>query len=154
MSEEPVTDPSLYVVSCESIVIDFGESTKTFTQGELLAGIPAGVIDGMIRTGRAKLISQAIEHADPVQVEVQSEQPEATLQDKLASGIEVLAVSEAIKDALLGAGLETIGDVIAYGEANGGLRSIDGIGKASEKAIFEAIEDFLLPQDEDESAGE
>ena len=57
-----------------------------------------------------------------------------------ARGVDSLGLEPATVSALQAAGLNTVGDVLTYGEDNDGLQTVDGIGDAREREIQEAIE--------------
>lgn len=59
-------------------------------------------------------------------------------------------LSSSIQSALEKAGIETLGDLEDFGEANRGFTKIDGIAKAGEAAILEEFEKHIEPSPDDD----
>lgn len=98
--------------------------------------IPEGSIARMLRLGQ--LVPEEDFAADP------PEQDAGTTGDKPGDWknlpVTVMDIPETAKKALVENGLTTVSKVLDYGDANGGLTKINGIGESSEAAVLKAIE--------------
>ena len=119
-----------YYVQVAHLCVDMGDHTDRYVRGDELAIVPAGSLESMLRL-------RQIGETPPGTVTVE---PPG---DPRQAAIGELDISDKAKQALLAAGLNTVADVLAYGEQNAGLTEIEGVGEATEESIKAAIESLL-----------
>lgn len=132
-----------YRLNIKSIQVTRAGEKKVYRRGELLDDVRPSILEQMVRVGQAVPDADYSEAPpelvkEPLQ-ERSETQPESPLhwQTTLVANLEL---SDHVKTALANAGLNTVADILAFGEAHETLVKINGIGESSEKAVQAAIE--------------
>lgn len=132
-----------YRLNIQSIQVTRAGEKKVYRRGELLDDVRPSILEQMVRVGQAVPDSDYSEAPPELVKEPLQEQPETHPESPLhwqTTLVADLELSDQVKTALANAGLNTVADILAFGEAHETLVKINGIGEASEKAVQAAIE--------------
>lgn len=120
------------MIPTRNFVIDCGDRHVEAIYGQAIDvdDLPEAGVEAMVRLGQLvpehKFVGDTVTTAQP-------ENP------KLATPVSEIGLPKAIAKTLAEKSLANVGDVLAFGAENDGLKSIEGIDEGAEKKIQDAI---------------
>ena len=107
---------------------DFGVVAELVTPEDGVA------VEELVNALRTSVVGGPVQIVDPSRPEKSD-----SASDAKQIRTEDLELTPGVMRSLIEAGLNTVGDIIAFADANEGLQSIDGIGEAAEAKVVAAL---------------